>query len=183
MQARANHAIGKSTLRAEWRIVALVGVGAIYCASFFFPVQTGKPFGSDHVSTGWEAFIEVLDVLFNENTSGSAFGVILPNFLMWIGLACLWWRLPYFSFAAGLFATPIAAGWMLWFELFSVSAREDVKLLVAHNLGAYLWLTSMAALAVAGFWHCSQQTCRHHRRAESYPELCEAAEKTTPKSP
>src|SRR5437868_4780492 len=84
-------------------VPALIIVCTLYGASFFLPVK------DDSV---WKV-LDVLEGLLRGSWS-APFYLMLPNLLLWIGLACIYFRLPHFSFLAGLFATAIALHRILW---------------------------------------------------------------------
>ena len=164
------------------RMIAIVCVAVVYGASFLLPVKMAEQICGDKEPIGAQVLLKAIEMLFDERGfAWSAFGAMLPNLLVWLGLFLIWWRLPYLSFLTGLFATALAAGWILWASGFGIDHKPDASL--AHNLGAYSWLASMVALAIAGFWLSSTQQRRHHSPTMSYPEICKAVEQATPQSP
>jgi hypothetical protein len=135
---------------------ALPGI-ALYVGSFFLPTFAidGPP------QTGWEAFwvpLEFLDrVGVEERVVVQALTIWLPNPLFWFSSICLVAGCPRVASVAAILAALFASYWLL--ELHGLTL-----------VGAYVWLASMALLAVAALAACTGMSS-YYRGTLSRKEL------------
>jgi hypothetical protein len=150
---QANHFEGNS------RAFAIICVSAFYVLSMILPARLSEGFWEDKEPVGAQAFLRAIQTIFDERGS-FWYGVwaMMPNVLVWFGVACLWWKMPCLSLLAGFIATVIAAGF-IWQVVSFISQIADKAIATEQcgfmqNLGVWTWLMSMATLSICGFWLC-----------------------------
>src|ERR1019366_3680373 len=101
-------------------LFSVFAIDALYLVSFFLPVRPlGKDFPEGDNEFGWDVFVQVIQAILNfDDRSWTAFELFLPNLLLWMGIICLWGRVPVVSFVTGISATAIAAKSLHWWQLF-----------------------------------------------------------------
>ena len=152
---KTRHGWGKYyAVRTDWRAVVCYFISFAYAVSFFLPVRVAGGIWGDKDATGATVFLRGLYCIYSGNSAIAWYaigGMMLPNALFWLGMACLWRRLSVLAFLLGLIAAADATVWVGWVFSIFVQLGHDDRLTALSNPGICVWISSMIALSNAGF--------------------------------